>query len=54
MARSAGAFHANFQASLAVARDLDEWIEEELEAEAEEGFEGEEEEEFEGEEEEYG
>jgi len=35
MSLSAGAFHANFQASLAVARDLDEWIEEELEAEEE-------------------
>jgi hypothetical protein len=30
MALSAAAFQANFQGSLAIARDLDEWIEEEL------------------------
>lgn len=28
MAGAAGAFHANFEASLAIARDYDEWIEE--------------------------
>jgi hypothetical protein len=30
MAACTGAFHANFQACLEIARDLDEWIEEEL------------------------
>lgn len=30
MAGAAGAFHANFEASLAIARDYDEWIEEAL------------------------